>query len=554
MSTQGSKLLARSFANEVTLRSVVTGLVMAALMCAVNSYLTLKAGIIEEGPIISALVFISLFSALRQRVSATEAVLVATMGSAGGSFGFVANIFTAYKMIGVELSTAQMLSLTLCTGAMSVLMAIPFYQLFVVKERLKWPVGQACADVIKSTVEEEEHQQSRVILVFSVIFFLFVLAQGGYPVLETLKLFSAGGLTSIGLGLSPFLIGAGYLVGIRVSIGFAAAALIQIFLAPYTDNPAAPHRFVYPGVAFLLASGLTSLLINWRMMANAILSLRNLGTSDENKIMSGKTLIISLATAAIFTIAVLKWFFSVPLFLSIILVAIGSLFLNLIAVRAMGETTFNPIRIMGVLLQGITALLGPNTAPINMSGAGVLAGSANQSGILVQDLFTGSVLNVRPRIQMALQIVVLPVIAVISVFVFKIIANTYHISINSDALAAPVAKMWAAICLILTGGQLPDNAVPMMIGFGIAGILAACLDSTRLKKYLPHPTGLGIGLILSIPNCLAFTFGAIVFTALNRYFKMSEVTLNSICASAILGEGVGGILSGVLKSMGVFPM
>ncbi|MBI5023348.1 MAG: OPT/YSL family transporter, partial [Candidatus Magasanikbacteria bacterium] len=104
----------------VTLKSVISGFILAVIMCAANSYLTLKAGVIEEGPIIAALIFTGIFFALKQKVTTTEAMIAATMGSAGGSFGFVTNIFAAFQMVGITLTTGQMMLLTLSTGVFSV--------------------------------------------------------------------------------------------------------------------------------------------------------------------------------------------------------------------------------------------------------------------------------------------------------------------------------------------------------------------------------------------------------------------------------------------------
>ena len=544
----------RQILSQLTPRSVITGFVLSIVLCGVNSYLTLKAGVIEEGPIISALIFIALFGALKQRVSTTEAVFVATMGSAGGSFGFLANLFTAYHMVGIHLETWQMIAFAFSTGAISILMAIPFYQLFIVKEELAWPVGQACANVIKTTVSSDDTRQGKVILGFSLAFFAILLLQGRGWAPEDLPLFVVGA-AGVGIALSPFLISAGYLVGIRVGAGFVTASVVLLIIAKYTDKPAAPHRFFWPGVAFLIASGITSLALKWRTTVDAIRSLKNLGSSnDEDAILSGKWLIILLAVFAVIVVLVMNIGFGIALYLGTILVLVGPTLLNLIATRAMGETTFNPIRVMGILLQGVTALLGGNTLGVNLTGAGVVAGGSNQTAILDQDLYTGRKLGVRPRVQVLLQAIVLPFIAVVSVLVFQLIARTNDLSIDSDKLNAPVAKAWAGFVLLLAGGKLPPNAINMMIFAGIAGIVLALLDTTPLRKYLPHPTGIGIGLILAIPYSVAFFVGALLFWAIGKYLKVSESTLNSVAAAGILGEGLGGIISGALKAMGIFPM
>lgn len=78
-----------------TVRSVVAGFLLAVLLCGVNSYLTLSFGVIEEGPTIAALLFFAMFFLSKRAIQTTEMVIVATMGSAGGSLGFISNFYAA---------------------------------------------------------------------------------------------------------------------------------------------------------------------------------------------------------------------------------------------------------------------------------------------------------------------------------------------------------------------------------------------------------------------------------------------------------------------------
>ncbi len=68
---------------------------LAVLLCGVNSYLTLSFGVIEEGPTIAALLFFAMFFLSKRAIQTTEMVIVATMGSAGGSLGFISNFYAA---------------------------------------------------------------------------------------------------------------------------------------------------------------------------------------------------------------------------------------------------------------------------------------------------------------------------------------------------------------------------------------------------------------------------------------------------------------------------
>lgn len=134
----------------VSLAALIGGAILAVVMAGVNSFLTLKVGIIEEGPIITMMLFVGFMMALGRRVTQTEAVMVATMGSAGGSFGFIANFFGAFDLIGAPLNTWQMVIFPIATSVLGVFIAIPLRQLYVVKDPLPWPTSVAAIAAIKA--------------------------------------------------------------------------------------------------------------------------------------------------------------------------------------------------------------------------------------------------------------------------------------------------------------------------------------------------------------------------------------------------------------------
>src|SRR3954469_10578966 len=92
----------------LTARSLLAGLVLSIVLCAMNSYLTLSFGVIEEGPTIAALFFFAVFFLSRAKITTTEMVIVATMGSAGGSLGFISNFFAAKVTTGAPYSVLDM--------------------------------------------------------------------------------------------------------------------------------------------------------------------------------------------------------------------------------------------------------------------------------------------------------------------------------------------------------------------------------------------------------------------------------------------------------------
>jgi uncharacterized oligopeptide transporter (OPT) family protein len=220
----------------LTLRCLAAGMVLAIALCAMNSFLTLTFGIIEEGPTIAALFFFAGFVLSRTRITTSEMVIVSTMGSAGGSLGFISNFFAAKVMTGPGYTVLQMASFCVVTGLLGMLAVIPLRELLVVREQLPWPGSRAVATVISTLVERPDRRQAVYLGAFTLLCIGYVVANndGGYglvPAEVTLPFFGLAAFGA-GLALSPFALGGSYLMGFRTCIGFLTGGLLLLIAAP----------------------------------------------------------------------------------------------------------------------------------------------------------------------------------------------------------------------------------------------------------------------------------------------------------------------------------
>src|SRR5688572_6663656 len=133
-----------------SLRCIVSGFALAVVLCGVNSYLTLSFGVIEEGPTIAALFFFAFFFLSRTKILPSEMAMVATMGSAGGSLGFISNFFAARAMTGEPYSFLQMAGFSIVTSLVGMAFSIPLREMLVLRENLPWPGSKATTSVIKA--------------------------------------------------------------------------------------------------------------------------------------------------------------------------------------------------------------------------------------------------------------------------------------------------------------------------------------------------------------------------------------------------------------------
>lgn len=545
-----------------TLRSVLAGMVFASVLCAMNSYLTLSFGVIEEGPTIAALFFFTLFFLSRTRITTTEMVLVSTMGSAGGSFGFIANFYAAKAMTGPAYTMTQMVLFGIVSSLVGMVMVPLLRELLIRRADLPWPGARATESVIRTLVEAGDTRQPWYLLAtFSLAVFYVIFNQedgvGWFPAeLHLGALAAYGGAIS----LAPFALGGSYLMSLRTCVGFLVGALVLMGLSALApgllSRPDAPHTFVWPGIGFLTASGLTLILLNWRVTVDGFRSLLSLkvGEPDPERILSGRAMLALAAGAFVLSVFVLNQFFGLSLLLVVILIAVGGLIQNLIATRAQAQTAFNPARVMGILLEGVCWMFGGRATALNLTGAGFVSGSGAQASTLTADMAYGRAFRVPPRWQFFAQFATILPSVFVSAAVFNWIASQKTLSLDSANLAAPVAKVWATTSLVFDGSApMPAGAMQALLVGAAAGVVYTLLERIpRLEKFLPCSVGLGIGMVLPPAYGIAFFVGGFFFwVVLGRWLRLRDVTLTTVAVGCVVAEGIGGVAKALLATLGV---
>lgn len=546
----------------ITPRSVIAGFLLSLLLCGVNSYLTLSFGVIEEGPTIAALFFFAFFFLSTRKITSTEMVIVATMGSAGGSLGFITNFYAAEAMAATPLTFWQMVGFSIVTSLVGLVFVIPLRQLLILREKLPWPGSKAVESVIRALVEQGDPKQPWILLVTCVTMIAYVVLndEDGYGLVPSGTAIGLFGLSAYGAAIawSPFAIGGAYLMGFRTCVGFLFGATALLVLAPHLPEPSAPHHYVWPGIGFLVAAGLTQMALQGKTIVASMRSLfsRTAGESDDDDpIMSTRVFGIFTGIALIVAAVFSAFGLGLSFVVTVLLIVVGGFLQNVIATRAAAQTAFNPARVMGILLQGVTALAGGHGAGQNLAGAGFVAGSGAQAGVLTGDLAYGRWLKVPSRWQFWTQLITVVPCSLVSAWVFQQILALGPMTIEGDGLPAPVAKMWAATALIFSGqADMPPFAYEAMaIGGAIGCIYVLIEQNEKIEKWLPSSTGVGLGLVLPIAYGWSFFLGGLLFVIAEKRFKIREVSLTTFAVGCIVAEGIGGVLKPLLAVLGLMP-
>jgi len=559
--------------HKLTKRSFIAGYILAVSLCAINSYLTLSFGIMEEGPAIAALFFFAMYFRSTNKITTSEMTIVATMGSAGGSLGFISNFFAAQVMIagsqGGDVYTIwDMTVFGTVTSLIGLLSVVFLRQILIIKDaelpedkRLPWVGAKAVKGMIDPLVSGGDVMQPRYLAFFTIGAIAYVIFNSsGIGWFPEVGMITVAGLAAYGAGIafSPFVWGGAYLMGFRTCVGFLTGGIVLLIMAPYLPNPSAPHSYVWPGIMFLVTSGITALAMNWRVIVDAMKSLFQFrGGKDEDPIMSKNALIAFTMISLVLTIGFLYFQFELGLMIIIAMIVIGGLVLNVIATRAAAQTYFNPARVMGILLMGINSMLGASSSSASLTGAGFIAGSGAQGGNLTNDMAYGFWYKIKSSWQFWTQATTVLACSFVAALTFYLIRTNFSLELEgSEGLAAPIGKIWATMALLFDPNsniELPPFAVESMWIAGAAGILWGYLETKeRVRRWLPCSIGFGLALILPVVyNFGFFAGGLMMWYILRRFLKVKDITLNTIAISCIIGEGIGGIMQAVLKMVGL---
>lgn len=265
---------------EITFRGIVLGLFLTVVLAAANAYLGLKVGQTVSASIPAAIIAMSLLRFFRNS-NVLENTMVQTMASVGESL--IAGVtFIMPALIILHIWNGfyywQTVAIALLGGILGVLFTIPLRRALLIDKTLRYPEGIAISNVLKASLTTEKSDM-KALSWGGAVGGVITLFQTGFQILtDTFDFWlkSTGGTVyGFGLGLSPALIAAGYIVGINVAISFfvgiaigwlaGVPVLSWIYGVPNADSIADSAMLLwrghirYMGVGTMLVGGLWTL-------------------------------------------------------------------------------------------------------------------------------------------------------------------------------------------------------------------------------------------------------------------------------------------------------
>jgi putative OPT family oligopeptide transporter len=285
---------------EITLKAVILGFSLSAVLAGANAYLGLKVGMTVSASIPAAVISMALLKLFKQH-NILENNIVQTSASAGEALS-AGVIFTlpALIMLGywAKFEFLPTLAIAAAGGVLGVLFTIPLRRALIVEAKLQFPEGVATAEVLKAG--ERGGEGARLIGIAGISAALLKLSQTGLKLVSG----SAGGsvtvggaLFGIGSDLGVALLAVGFIVGLNIAILVFAGGVISWFIGiPLFTALADPTQLAaitggaegyaaaeaiwsaqirYLGVGAMATGGLYALLSLWGPVRDGLRSSRD---------------------------------------------------------------------------------------------------------------------------------------------------------------------------------------------------------------------------------------------------------------------------------------
>ena len=277
---------------EITIKSVILGIILVALLSASNIYLGLKAGTTISTSIPAVIIALAIFRLFR-KYTMLEVNTVQTAAAAGE--GAVSGIiFTIPALLIMhfwyQFNYWDTFFITIIGGTLGILIAIPIRRALLQDKTLHFPEGTAIGQVIKAG--SDQGGDIKPILAGGTVGGLLVLLATGFRVLASDFQYWVNKnhfIFGFSFDFSPALIAAGYICGINLAIGIivglvaawlVALPLISSHLAmmPLITNPGDIANYIWAhylrfiGIGTMLTGGIWIIISLFKSIITAVKS------------------------------------------------------------------------------------------------------------------------------------------------------------------------------------------------------------------------------------------------------------------------------------------
>lgn len=589
---------ASSKPKEVTLYSVVFGIVMAIIFSAAAAYLGLKVGQVFEAAIPIAIIAVGVGNLLKRNNMLGQNVIIQSIGASSGVI-VAGAIFTlpALYILGLDVQFYQIFLSSLFGGLLGILMLIPFRKYFVKDMHGKYPFPEATATTEVLVSGEKKGNQAKLLAVSGLVgglYDFFISTFGWWTENISTRIMGWGEILAertklvFKVNTGAAVLGLGYIVGLKYAAiicagSFAVWFVLIPFISYFADGQTiavgegvtlllrdmSPEQIFtnyarHIGIGGIAMAGIIGIIRSSKIIRQALgLAVKELsgkkGTEEvaerTQRDLSMKFILIGLLATLVTTFVFFQFGVLGNLFqtiVAILIVFIISFLFTTVAANAIAIVGTNPVSGMTLMTLILASLVLVSAGLSGTSGmmaamviGGVVCTALSMAGGFITDLKIGYWIGTTPSKQEGWKFLGTAVSAATVAGVMMILNQTYGF-VGEGALVAPQANAMAAVIKPLMEG----GATPWMLYF--AGAALALILTMIGVPALAFALGMFIPLELNTPLLIGGLVSWYVSTRSKdeKVNKMRRERGTLIASGFIAGGALMGVVSAVLKYAG----
>ncbi|MBA4251238.1 MAG: oligopeptide transporter, OPT family [Chlorobiaceae bacterium] len=586
--------------NEVTVWSVMWGLLMAIIFSAAAAYSGLKIGQVFEAAIPIAILAVGLSAATKRKNALGENVIIQSIGASSGVI-VAGAIFTipALYILNLPTSFYQIFLASLLGGFLGILFLIPFRKYFVKEMHGKYPFPEATATTEILIAGEKGGKQASVIVTSGLIggfFDLIVTSFGWWAEVVSTRIFYLGEVVAdkfkmvFKINILAMVFGLGYIVGLKYAAIICAGSFISWFVLIPLINEIGQHLTTPLGASVtklisdmsaeeIFRNYVRQIGIGGIAMAGIIGIIRSSGiiggavklayneifhkkSKHEEKVertqsdikMLFVVLLVLLTAISIFVFFVTGVVFNVfHALVALLIVLVIAFLFTTVAANAIAIVGTNPVSGMTLMTLILSSFV---LVQIGLSGTsgmvsaliigGVVCTALAMAGGFITDLKIGYWLGSTPRNQERWKFLGTLVSAATVGVVIMILNDTYGFK-GEGALVAPQANAMAAVIEPL----MTNVAVPWTL-YLVGAVIALILLLLKIPP-LAFALGMFIPLELNTPLLAGGLVAHFVSTrSKNQKLNDARFARGTLIASGfIAGGSLFGVFGAIMKFFGL---
>ena len=325
---------------------------------------------------------------------------------------------------------------------------------------------------------------------------------------------------------------------------------------------------MWPATALMIAAALTSIIIP--IVLHFLHKDKIKFEKKEFKSLADENIPLWWTITGIsVTVTLLVWmtstWFDMPWTEVLLAIAIQPI-LIIAGLRVLGITGSGPVSLMANATQFLFGIIWPAKIRSNLTAAYVSANPQSSSENVVPSFWVAQRLGGKFKTLIIAQLLVIPIGAILTPFMFNILEKTYGIGLNPGQLAAPTGLKIATLAIVMEKGLsfLPHGALHasmIAIFIGVFFELLLAFKKTNEKGhevsrlwFVPIPAALGFALILPASLNIGMAIGSVISAVWNKFSWKEdgafELYATPLASGLVAGEAmVGSILMPALAGL-----